>query len=111
MQTRSTPKNADSRNALMIVAIVSLLVAGLVTFEQLTGLPASIRGTAVYNVLPMPSSGKVDTETEESRIPKISDLTKERVCDRMVRNFASDSVVWQRVSKRVFERLGFRCSR
>lgn len=107
MTSNTAQKKLRSRDALIIVSTVAFVVSMLFAFEQITGLPASIRGTQVYNSLPMPSGSY--NEYEESRIPTTSTLTKERVCDRISRNFGWNSDIWERVSTRVFERLGFKC--
>lgn len=109
MDLRSTWKKLRANDAFVIVGSVSLVVVALMAFEQVTGLPASIRGTPVYNALPMPP---VLQETgEEARIPTVSALTKERVCERIVRSFSSNSLLWERVNERILGRLGFSCSR
>jgi hypothetical protein len=108
--TSPTPqKKARFSDACAVVVVVTVAIAGLVAFEQISGLPASIRGTPVYNVMPMPSSATKYNKLEESRIPTVSSLTKERVCDRISRSFGWDSDMWERVSARVFQRLGFKC--
>lgn len=111
MRSKTARTKPHSYDAYLIVTIVALVVTMLFAFERMTGLPASIRGTEIYNVLPMPPSIDVDTEEEEARVPTVTDLTKERVCDRVSIRFGSDYGLWQRVNERVWRSLGFRCSR
>jgi hypothetical protein len=108
MSAKTAPKKAHSRDVLVIISTVAFVVAMLLAFEQMTGLPASIRGTEVYNTLPMPSV-KMKNTGEESRIPTVSSLTKERLCERVVKQFGWHSDIWERVNERILERLGFKC--
>lgn len=107
------PVKQHSYDAYIIVTIVSLFVSVLFAFEQTMHLPASIRGTEVYNVVPLPMHRAAEEEpsVEEARIPTVSDLMQERLCERVVERFASDDTMWHRVNKRVLSTLGFSCRR
>lgn len=114
MKRSLSPVKQHSYDAYIIVTIVSLFVSVLFAFEQTMHLPASIRGTEVYNVVPLPMHSAPTEElpsVEEARIPTVSDLMQERVCVRVIERFASDETMWQRVNKRVLSSLGFSCRR
>lgn len=115
MKRSVQPQKQHSYDAYLIVTIVALFVSVLFAFEQTTGLSASIRGTEVYNVIPLPMhNSALDTEEkseEESRIPSTNDLKKDRLCERVVSRFASDDTMWHRVNQRVLTSLGFSCRR
>lgn len=110
MAPRTSQKHPRSHDALVIVSVVAFMVSMLFAFQQISGLPLSIRGTAIYNPLPMPEQEMPDTG-EESRIPAVGDLTKGRVCERIVESFAMNDALWLRVNGRLLERLGFKCRR
>lgn len=98
-----------SQTALIVSAAVTLS-GGLTTFEYVTGLPASLRSDPIYNVLPTPEVHEAPS-TEESRIPSVSDLLKDRLCERVVKRFAHDQTMWTRVNERILKSFGFRCEK
>ena len=103
-----------SDNAVVIVSIAVIAVAALLAVQLITGVSLSMRGTTVYNALPSysePLHGAADSEEEESRIPTTSTLLEERLCERVVKYFANDDTVWERINERIMRRLGFECSR
>lgn len=95
----------------MIVSAACLMVVSLITFEYVTGLPASVRGDPIYNTLPvieLPSVRRPVT-VEYEHPAAVDETFMDRVCDRVVRRFISDDRMWSRVNERIEKRFGFSC--
>lgn len=108
-------KKYKKNDAAMIVSAALLMVASLVTFEYVTGLPASLRGDPMYGSLPEPSSlenihkaGGPEAVSDDALEP-VDETFMDRVCDRVVRRFITDETMWERVNERLEKRFGFSC--
>lgn len=101
-----TWQRVAQNNAAVGLVLTVAIVSGLYAFEHVSGLPASMRGSAVYP--PVVTGATYIKEETLAPDPTIWDF-RERLCLRVMHRFGDDRHMLRRVNERVEGRFGFLC--